>query len=114
MLDGQITVDSALTMAITTAGFNLNGPCYQQYQFCLKVLEDTIKKEVPRYNKNFLTPAFINSMPFSFCKRINTPAAMINKTVPKKALLAGKTGDNTIIAEETNAIKQIVFTKRIS
>ncbi len=45
MLDGQITVDSALTMAITTAGFNLNGPCYQQYQFCLKVLEDTIKKE---------------------------------------------------------------------
>ena len=45
MLDGQITVDSALTMAITTAGFNLNGPCYQQYMFCLKVLEETVKKE---------------------------------------------------------------------
>ena len=31
MLDGQITVDSALTLAITTSGFNLNGPCYEQY-----------------------------------------------------------------------------------
>lgn len=45
MLDGQIKVDSALTIAITTAGFNLNGPCYQQYQFCKKVLEGVIKKE---------------------------------------------------------------------
>lgn len=36
MLDGQIRVDSALTMSITTAGFNLNGACYQQYLFCKK------------------------------------------------------------------------------
>lgn len=45
MLDGQITVDNALTIAITTAGFDLNSPCYKQYQFCKKVLEGTIKKE---------------------------------------------------------------------
>lgn len=37
MLDGQIMVDSALTMAITTAGFDLNGACYEQYKFCDKV-----------------------------------------------------------------------------
>ena len=45
MLDGQIRVDNALTIAITTAGFDLNGPCYKQYQFCKKVLEGTIKKD---------------------------------------------------------------------
>ena len=45
MLDGQIFVDSALTLAITTAGFNLNGPCYKQYKFSKKVLERAISKE---------------------------------------------------------------------
>ena len=45
MLDGQVRVDSALTLAITTAGFNLNGPCYQQYQFAKKVLSGAIKKD---------------------------------------------------------------------
>ena len=45
MLDGQINVDNALTLAITTAGFNLNGPCYEQYQFSKKVLEGVVEKE---------------------------------------------------------------------
>lgn len=45
MLDGQITVDSALTLAITTAGFNLTSPCYEQYQFAKKVLEGVVKKD---------------------------------------------------------------------
>lgn len=45
MLDGQITVDNALTLAITTAGFNLNGPCYKQYEFCKKVLSGNIRKD---------------------------------------------------------------------
>lgn len=45
MLDGQIKVDSALTLAITTAGFNLNGPCYQQYQFAKKVLAGVVEKD---------------------------------------------------------------------
>lgn len=44
MLDGQITVDNALTLAITTAGFNLNAPCYEQYQFCKKVLAGAIER----------------------------------------------------------------------
>lgn len=43
--DGQILVDNALTLAITTAGFNLNDPCYEQYQYCKKVLTGNVKKE---------------------------------------------------------------------
>ena len=45
MLDGQINVDGALTLSITTAGFNLNGFCFEQYKFCEKVLEKVIDKE---------------------------------------------------------------------
>lgn len=45
MLDGQITVDSALTLSITTSGFNLNGPCYKQYKFCKQILAGAIKKD---------------------------------------------------------------------
>lgn len=45
LFDGQVNVDNALTLAITTAGFNLNSPCYEHYQFCKKVLSGTIDKE---------------------------------------------------------------------
>lgn len=45
MLDGQIGVDSPLTLAITTAGFNINSPCYGQYEFCKRVLSGLVDKE---------------------------------------------------------------------
>lgn len=45
MLDGQIKVDNALTLAVTTAGFNLNYPCYDQYKFCKKIIEGAIQKD---------------------------------------------------------------------
>ena len=45
MLDGQIGVDNALTLAISTAGFNLNSFCCEHYQFCKKVLAGAIEKE---------------------------------------------------------------------
>lgn len=45
MLDGQIMVDNAMTLAITTAGFNLNGPCYHQYQFAKKVISGNVNKD---------------------------------------------------------------------
>ncbi|WP_427112988.1 terminase large subunit [Megasphaera sueciensis] len=45
MRDGQIKVDNALTLAITTAGFDLNGPCYAQYEFAKKVLAGVVEKE---------------------------------------------------------------------
>ena len=45
MLDGQDMVKNALTIAITTSGFNLKSPCYEQYQFCKKVLEGVVQKD---------------------------------------------------------------------
>ncbi len=45
LLDGQADVDNALTLAITTAGFNLNSFCYEHYKFCEKVLEKVVDKE---------------------------------------------------------------------
>ena len=45
MIDGQVNVDNALTLAITTAGFNLNSFCYEHYNFCKKVLSGTIEKD---------------------------------------------------------------------
>lgn len=45
LFDGQVNVDNALTLAITTSGFNLNSPCYEHYQFCKKVLSGAIEKE---------------------------------------------------------------------
>lgn len=45
LLDGQVNVDNALTLAITTAGFNLNSPCYEHYQFCKKILSGAIEKD---------------------------------------------------------------------
>lgn len=45
LFDGQVNVENALTLAITTAGFNLNSPCYEHYQFCKKVLSGAIEKE---------------------------------------------------------------------
>lgn len=45
MLDGQISIESPLTFAITTAGFNLMGPCYEQYTFAKQVLFGLVEKE---------------------------------------------------------------------
>lgn len=45
LLDGQADIDNALTLAITTAGFNLNSFCYEHYQFCEKILEGLVDKE---------------------------------------------------------------------
>lgn len=48
LLDGQIAVNekgSALTLAITTAGFNLKGPCYDQYTYCKQILKRVVDKE---------------------------------------------------------------------
>lgn len=43
--DGQVSKDNALTLAITTAGFNLNSFCYEHYQFCKKILSGAIEKD---------------------------------------------------------------------
>lgn len=38
MLNGQLMVNNPLTVAITTAGFNLNYPCYSQYKLAKGVI----------------------------------------------------------------------------
>lgn len=43
--DGQISKENSLTLAITTAGFNLNSFCYEHYNFCKKILSGAIKKD---------------------------------------------------------------------
>lgn len=45
MLDGQINVENALTLAITTAGFNYNSACHKQYEFAKQVLSGVVEKE---------------------------------------------------------------------
>lgn len=45
MLDGQMNVSNALTLAITTAGFNINSACYEQYEFSKKILEGLVEKD---------------------------------------------------------------------
>ena len=45
LLDGQADVNNALTLAITTAGFNLNSFCYKHYEFCVKILKGALEKD---------------------------------------------------------------------
>lgn len=42
MKDGQISLKNALTIAITTAGFNLNYPCYEQYKLAKNVISGAL------------------------------------------------------------------------
>lgn len=39
LLSGQIGRKNALHVVITTAGLDLNAPCYQEYQYCSKILD---------------------------------------------------------------------------
>ncbi len=45
MQKGQVRVDNALLLAITTAGFDLNSACKEQYDFAKKVLSGAVAKE---------------------------------------------------------------------
>lgn len=40
--DGQVQFDEALMLIITTAGFNVNSSCYQEYKYCKKILNNEI------------------------------------------------------------------------
>jgi phage terminase large subunit-like protein len=41
--DGSVNQLESLISIITTAGFNLNGPCYKEYEYCCNVLEGIFK-----------------------------------------------------------------------
>jgi phage terminase large subunit-like protein len=43
--DGSVNQKESLISIITTAGFNLNGPCYEEYEYCINVLEGIFENE---------------------------------------------------------------------
>lgn len=43
--DGQVQMKEALMLIITTAGFNINSSCYEEYKYCKKVLNNEIVKD---------------------------------------------------------------------
>jgi phage terminase large subunit-like protein len=45
LADGTKKLKQCLISVITTAGFNLNGPCYELYQYCKRVLEGAVIDE---------------------------------------------------------------------
>lgn len=45
LADGTKKLKQCLISVITTAGFNLNGPCKELYDYCVNVLKDIVKDE---------------------------------------------------------------------
>lgn len=45
LLDGQVNVPNSLIVAITTAGFDLQVPCYEHYEYCVNILNNLIEKD---------------------------------------------------------------------
>ena len=43
--DGAVNQDEYLILIITTAGFNLNGPCYKEWEYCKQILAATTENE---------------------------------------------------------------------
>ncbi|WP_024615834.1 terminase TerL endonuclease subunit [Clostridium sp. Ade.TY] len=43
--DGSVNQAESLISIITTAGFNLNGPCYKEWEYCKNVVEGVITNE---------------------------------------------------------------------
>lgn len=47
--DGAVNQRQALISIITTAGFDLNGPCYEEYEYCIKILEGLAEADSDHY-----------------------------------------------------------------
>ncbi|MEA5268962.1 terminase large subunit [Clostridium perfringens] len=43
--DGSVNQAESLISIITTAGFNLNGPCYKEWEYCKNVLEGIVNND---------------------------------------------------------------------
>ncbi|EHL18497.1 hypothetical protein HMPREF9630_00222 [Peptoanaerobacter stomatis] len=94
MLDGQANVDGALTLAITTAGFNLNSPCYKQYQMCKKILNGLLTKdtlliyitEMDEEDDIYDWKNWLKSNPMRLWNKDNTPNMDKVKIVAEKAI----------------------------
>lgn len=45
LIDGQVGLNDALTVVVTTAGFNLNSPCYAQYRYAKNIVSEVSKDD---------------------------------------------------------------------
>ena len=109
MHDGQITVDSALTLAITTAGFHLNWPCYKLYQFCKQVLEGAVKKdsqfvyiaEMDKEDDIWDALNWAKANPFYLWNRDNTINEKMLARLAESAINAKELGGEDLVNFET-------------
>lgn len=105
MLDGQANVFNALTLAITTAGFNLNSPCYEQYLMCEKVLEGVVDKEslfiyIAEMDKDddiYDWKNWLKANPYRLWNPDNTPNMQKIKIVAEKAIDAKEKGGEDLL-----------------
>lgn len=47
--DGSVNQKESLISIITTAGFDLNGPCYKEWEYCCKLLETSLGADNEQY-----------------------------------------------------------------
>ena len=116
MLDGQISVDSALILAITTAGFDLNSACYEHYQFCEKVLEGLIQKEslfifiteMDKEDDIWDPNNWVKANPFLLWNPDNTVNKDMMKRMAEKAIEAKEKGGEDLKNFLTKSLNQWV------
>ncbi len=116
MLDGQANVFNALTLAITTAGFNLNSPCYEQYQMCEKILEGLVQKEtlfiyiaeMDKEDDPFEWRNWLKANPYRLWTIDNKPKKEKIKIVAEKAIDAKEKGGEDLLNFLTKDLNQWV------
>lgn len=116
MVDGQVNVDNALTLAITTAGFNLNSFCYEHYNFCKKVLSGAIEKEslfifIAEMDEgdDIWTPDnWLKANPLILWSEDNTPNKLMIARLAEKAIDAREKQGNELINFLTKSLNRWV------
>lgn len=116
MLDGQINVDNALTLAITTAGFNLNSFCYEHYNFCKKILAGAITKDslfifITEMDDNddiWDTQNWLKANPYYLWHEDNTPNKEMIARMAEKAIDAKEKQGNELINFLTKSLNRWV------
>ena len=116
LLDGQIGVDNALTLAITTAGFNLNSFCYEHYNFCKKILSGAIDKdslfifiaEMDEGDDIWNPDNWLKANPLILWNEDNTPNKSMIARMAEKAIDAREKQGNELINFLTKSLNRWV------
>ncbi len=116
LFDGQINVDNALMLAITTAGFNLNSFCYEHYNFCKKVLSGAINKDslfvfIAEMDENddiWNPDNWLKSNPLILWNEDNTPNKEMIARMAEKAIDAKEKQGNELVNFLTKSLNRWV------